>query len=82
MPNTEPKKIKIRVKKSIVLAHGGFHDFYSNTDIYARKTDDIFEVIETPFIRQKLATGELLLVTNDAKDTTPLSTEDKGKKGK
>ena len=62
----EPNKIKVRVKKEIVKSGAGFHDFYSNVDLYPKKPSQIFTVELTPFIRQKLMTGELILVTDPA----------------
>jgi len=87
----KPAKIRVRVKKEIVESGAGFHDFYSNVDLYAKKPSQIFTVEQTPFIRQKLMTGELILVTepvakkddkkdekkDDKKDETKVN--DKGK---
>lgn len=79
----EPNKIKVRVKKEIVESGAGFHDFHSNVDLYPKKPSQIFTVELTPFIRQKLMTGELILVTepapkkDDKKDDKKV--DDKGK---
>jgi len=74
-------KIKLNPK---ISKGAGFHDFHSHTDIYPKKPDEIFNVPETPFIRQKLATGELILVTDDVPKPADddQKTDDKAKKGK
>lgn len=56
------KKVKVRVKPEIIKMGSGFHDFYSHTDIYPRKSDQVFEIEMTPFIKRKLDTGELILI--------------------
>jgi hypothetical protein len=56
----ENKKIKIQLSPKIPSG-SGFYDFYSKTDLYPKRPNQIFEVPETPFIREKLATGELIL---------------------
>ncbi len=57
-----PEMVRVRVKKEIVKNNGGFHDFHSGVDMYPKSHQKIFTVPITPFITQKLRTGELILV--------------------
>jgi len=61
-PETGPEMVRVRVKKEIVKNGGGFHDFHSGMDMYPKSDRKIFKVPLTPFIQQKIRTGELLLV--------------------
>lgn len=67
-PKESPEKkmeiVSVKVKKEIVKYGGGFHDFYSGTDIYPRNANHIFKVKKTPFITRKIASGELILVSD------------------
>lgn len=66
-PKESPKKeteiVIVKVKKEIAKYGGGFHDFYSGADLYPKKSDEIFKVKKTPFITRKIASGELILVS-------------------
>lgn len=59
----KPETVRVKVKKEIVKYGGGFHDFYSGADIYPRNPNKIFKVKKTPFITRKIASGELILVS-------------------
>lgn len=62
-PEKKTETVRVKVKKDIVKYGGGFHDFYSNTDIYPKNANKIFKVKRTPFITKKIASGELILVS-------------------
>lgn len=79
MPEKKTEKIKVRVKPEIVKAGGGFHDFQSGADLYPKKASQIFEVEKTPFVRRKLASGELIIATGKATDDNDDDDQDKGK---
>lgn len=65
-PNAAPENgqemVRVRVKKEIVKNGGGFYDFHSGVDMYPKSHQKIFTVPMTPFIGQKVRTGELILV--------------------
>jgi hypothetical protein len=74
---SEKEFVKVKVNPKIVKAGRGFHDFYSKTDIYTKDVNQVFEVQLTPFIKKKLATGELLYSAEII-----LKSDDKTKKSK
>ena len=65
MDTKETKKLRVKLSPKIP-AGCGFYDYYSKTDLYPKKTGEVFEVVPTPFIQQKLATGELILIAGDS----------------
>jgi len=55
--------LKVKVRDDIVNRGSGFFDITGKQRIFAKKSDDIIEVQETPFVRKKIATGELIVIS-------------------
>jgi len=55
--------LKVKVRDDIVNRGSGFFDITGKQRIFAKKSDDIIEVQETPFVREKIATGELIVIS-------------------
>jgi len=55
--------IQVKVREDIVKRGGRFFDIAGKQKIVSKKAGDVIEVVETPFIRSKIATGELIVVS-------------------
>ncbi|GAB4220032.1 MAG: hypothetical protein Kow00102_05760 [Spirochaetota bacterium] len=55
--------IKVKVRDDIVTRGGGFYDIAGKQKIMPQKATEVIEVKETPFVRSKIATGELIVVS-------------------
>lgn len=55
--------IKVKVREDIVKRGGRFFDIAGKQKIVSKKAGDVIEVVETPFIRSKIATGELIVIS-------------------
>ncbi len=64
----KPKKIRVRIHPGIVKRRGAFYDLGAGQAIGPVKDpDEVLEVLETPFVREKIRTGELILVGKEEK---------------